>query len=214
MKALMTANASTTVRKPLLSLRAALWIVLLFWLLHAAIYGAQPGNNPLAFLEFIPGILGVLILLLAGFSLQRCYLQPAALSRKGALWLEASLLLTPILWLTGRWVGWDSMGALVYAPASGISQELFFRGALLPVLLATLPGRATLAIILHALLFSAWHIPRVAMTSPIGGIISVVAFTFVVGILWARQVQQDKTVFWLMAFHSTILFINSFFTWG
>lgn len=210
----MSATTALKIRKPLLSLRSALWLILLLWLLYTAIFTAQPGNNPLAFLEFIPGFLAVGALLAARLSFDACYLRPAPMSRTGMLFLGASLLLMPIMWLTGRWIGWNWMNALIYAPASGISQELFFRAGLLPALLAVLPGKSRVATVLHAVLFSAWHVPRVAMAAPIGGIISVVAVTFVSGLLWAGQVRRDRTVFWLMGFHSVILFINAFFTWG
>ncbi len=210
----MSATTALKIRKPLLSLRSALWLVLLLWLLYTFIYAAQPGNNPLAFLEFIPGVLAVALLLRAGLTPGDCYLQPRPLSGRGALLLGISLLLMPAMWLTGRWVGWDWAGALVYAPASGVSQELFFRASLLPVLLARLPQRSNLATILQALLFSAWHVPRASISAPIGGIIAIALVTFACGILWAKQVQRDRTVFWLMGYHSAILFVNSFFMWG
>jgi len=210
----VTAATALKIRRPLLSLRSALSLILLIWLSDTLIYTLQTENTPAAFLQFLPGALAVAVLFAAGLSIQDCYLRPAPLSRTGLMLLGASLLLMPILWLTGRWIGWNWMDALIYAPASGISQELFFRAGLLPVLLATLPAKPTRAITLHALLFSAWHVPKVIMTAPIGGIISVAAVTFVAGFLWAKQVRHDKSVFWLMGFHSIILFINSFFTWG
>ncbi len=99
----------------------AVAILLLIWLFYAFLYTINRDNTPAAFLEFIPGILGVMVLLGAGLSLRDCNLQPAPISRTGLLFLGASLLLMPLVWLTGRWVGWNWMAALVYAPASGIS---------------------------------------------------------------------------------------------
>lgn len=54
----------------------------------------------------------------------------------------------------GKWQGWNWMAALVYAPASGVSQELFFRAVLLPAVLLALKRRSRPAIVVHALLFS------------------------------------------------------------
>ncbi len=210
----MSAATAVKLRKPLLSLRSALWLVLLLWAVYTFIYTYHNDNNAIAFLEFIPGLLGVAALLAAGLSLKDCFLHPARISWKGALWLGASLLILPVMWITGRWVGWHPVDALLYAPASGISQELFFRAALLPILLAVLPGRPTLATLLHALIFAAWHLPKAFMTAPLPGAVGVAVVTFICGLVWAKQVQQDRTVYWLMAFHSIILIVNTFFTWS
>lgn len=210
----MSAATALKLQKPLLSRRSALWVILFLWAAYTFIFTSHNDNNAIAFLEFIPGILAVAALLAAGLSLKDCYLRPAPLSWKGALWLGASLLILPVMWITGRWTGWHPLDALVYAPASGISQELFFRASLLPILLAVLPARPTLATLLHALVFAAWHLPKAFMTAPVPGAISVGVVTFICGVLWAKQVRQDRTVYWLMAFHSGILVINTFFTWG
>ena len=195
-------------------LRAALWGVLLIWLGYTVLYTLCPDDGPAALLEFLPGVLAVGILFAAGFSRKDCFLRCAPLSGAGLAWLGASLLFMPLIWLTGRWTGWDSRVALIYAPASGVSQELFFRAALLPVLLAAFKGRPLLANLTHALLFALWHVPKAALTAPLGGVIGVVMVTFMCGLLWAKQVQRDGTVLWVMWYHSLILIGNSFFTWG
>jgi len=201
-------------RKPLLPLRLALWGVLFIWLIYTVLYTLHPSDTAAALLEFVPGILAVSVLLAAGFRRRDCFLRFALISQRGLAWLALSMLFMPVIWLTGRWTGWDWRAGLLYAPASGISQELFFRAALLPVLLRTFRTKPFLALTIHALLFSLWHIPKASLTAPLGGVIGVVLVTFICGILWGKQVQHDKTVVWIMVYHSLILIVNSLFTWG
>jgi len=202
------------IRKPLISLQSAMWGILAIWLAYTILYTLHPSDTLAAFLEFVPGGLAVITLVAAGFSLEDCYLQMTLISKTGLMLLGASLLFMPFIYLTGHWTGWNWMAALIYAPASGISQELFFRAALLPVLLTTFKAKPTLALLIHSLLFALWHFPKVYMTAPLGGVIGVVGVTFMCGLLWGKQVQHDRTVVWLMGYHSLLLITNSFFTWG
>lgn len=213
MRPVKARSTPTNIRKPLLSLRSAMWSILLIWLAYTILYTLHPSDLLAAVLEFIPGVLSVTTLVAAGLSLQECYLQMAPASRTGLLLLAASVLFMPFVWFTGRWTGWNGLATLVYAPASGISQELFFRSALLPVFLATFKRKQSLAIIVHSLFFALWHVPRAYMTAPPGGVIGVVAVTFACGLLWGKHVQHDRTVVWLMGYHSLLLIVNSFFTW-
>ncbi len=210
----MTVSAAPEVRLPRLSLRLALVSILLVWLAYTILYTWHPGDAWAAILEFLPGLLGLIVLSAAGFSLEECYLRSAPITRTGLVLLAISMLFTPLIWLTGRWVGWNALAALVYAPASGISQELFFRASLLPVFIAIFKSKPWLGITIHALLFALWHAPTTYLTAPLGGLIAVVMVTFICGLLWGKQVQHDRTVLWLMGYHSLILFVNSFLTWG
>lgn len=208
-------DISTVSKKhePLLPLRFARWIIFLIWLAYTILYTICPDDSLAILLEFIPGVLAVSVLAAAGFSRQDYYLRIAPISRTGLMLLAGYLLFMPFVLMTGRWTGWNWMEALIYAPASGISQELFFRAALLPVLLATFRSKPFLAILIHSLLFALWHVPKAYMTAPLGGLIGVVVVTFACGLLWGKQVQRDGTVVWLMGYHSILLVINSFFTW-
>jgi len=47
-----------------------------------------------------------------------------------------------------------------------------------------------------------------------GGVIGMAVVTFISGWLWEKQVQRDRTIVWLVGYHSMLLIINSFFTWG
>lgn len=85
------------------------------------------------------------------------------------------------------WQGWSWRAALVYAPASGISQELFFRAALLPALQMVLQRRAGLALLLHAVLFGLWHIGPLFVGAPIWAVIAVMLITRLV-----REEAQER----------------------
>jgi membrane protease YdiL (CAAX protease family) len=90
-----------------------------------------------AFLGFLPGLLGLAMLRAAGFSLEDCYLRVKPLSRPSlAVLVGVYVFALAAVLPFGVWRGWDWVAALVYAPAGGISQELFFRAVLLPVLLS------------------------------------------------------------------------------
>jgi len=162
-----------------------------------------------AILGFVPGILGVGVLLAAGRSREDCYLQCRRLSRRGFLVLAAVFVfaLGAILPMS-VWQGWDWMAALVYAPASGVSQELFFRAALLPALQLTLKNRPGRALILHSVLFALWHIGPLFLGAPPWAVMAVMAVPLLSGIGWGWQVQQDETVVWAMVQHSLIWVIG------
>jgi hypothetical protein len=201
-------------RKPLLSLRSAICGVLLLWLIYTILYTLHPSDALAAFLEFVPGVLAIAVLMAAGFQRQECYLRFGMISRTGLALLGASFLFMPFIWMTGRWTGWNWQAAILFAPASGIAQELFFRAALLAVLLVKFKAKPSLAFLIHSLLFTLWHIPRASLTAPLGGVIGVAVVTFINGWLWGKQVQRDRTIVWLVGFHSMLLVINSFITWG
>jgi membrane protease YdiL (CAAX protease family) len=165
-----------------------------------------------AVLGFVPGIAGVVALRAAGFSRGQLFLRVAPLSCGGLAILVAIFVfgLAAILPF-GVWQGWNWTVALVYAPASGISQELFFRAVLLPALLLALQERPRLALILHAALFALWHIGPFFVGAPIWAAFAVVLVPFVCGIGWGWQVKQDGTVFWAMVQHSLIWVIAGHF---
>jgi membrane protease YdiL (CAAX protease family) len=210
----MSDTTNSMARKPLLSLHSAMWGVLLLWLVYTILYTLHPSDALAAFLEFVPGVLSIAVLLVAGFQRQECYLRFAKISRTGLALLVASFPFIPLILMTGHWTGWNWMAALLFAPMSGISQELFFRAALLPVLLVNFKMKPSLALLIHSLLFALWHIPRASLTAPLGGVIGVAVVTLISGWLWGKQVQRDRTVVWLMGYHSMLLIVNSFFTWG
>ena len=110
------------------------------------------------------------------------------------------------------WASWDWVTAFVYAPASGIAQELYFRSALLPTFERAL-GRRYLALIISSLLFSLFHVGMFKV-APVGAAFSALGVTFVVGLGWGWQVQRDRTVLWAMIHHSLLQIILRMFTWA
>jgi len=188
--------------------------IFLLWIAYTVIYTVQLNDTLATFLEFLPGVLGIITLYASGFTTQDLYLRKGSLSVKGAILLTAFLfVLVPIL-LTGEWVGWHWLPFLVYAPASGIAQELFFRASLLPLLIKIFRGKTAPAVIIQASLFALWHVPLAFSQAPLGGAFAVTVVTFIGGIVWGWQVQHNKTVYWAMAQHIVYLMIMSLFSWG
>jgi hypothetical protein len=171
----------------------------------------EPINTILA---FIPGSVSVLLLIIAGMKRAKLYLAPAWISKPGFGALAATtILLLPILSSSTTWLGWQWLPALVYAPASGVAQELYFRSALLPALERAVGNKKVLALTLHAILFTAYHFRtfQAIPTLPIAGVVFLVLF--LAGCGWGWQVQRDRTVVWAMLQHSTFLVLMSMFEW-
>jgi len=164
-------------------------------------------------LEFIPGLFGIGLLLAAGLTTKDCFLRFAPLSRQG---LAGLLLLTPLfapILLSATWVGWRPVNALVLNPLGAISQELFFRCALLPAGLMILPRRPLLAIGLHAVLFGLWHTGPLVTGAPVWGVVAVMLIPALFGLGWGWQTRRDGTVVWATIYHIILQFISAFFTW-
>jgi membrane protease YdiL (CAAX protease family) len=136
----------------------------------------------------------------------------AGLSRAGLAVLAAVFVLALAAILpVGEWQGWNWTAALLYAPASGVSQELFFRAALLPAAQLVWRKRARLALVVHALLFGLWHIGPLFVGAPIWAVFAVMLVPFICGLGWGWQVQRDRTVVWAMIQHSLIWVVASQF---
>jgi membrane protease YdiL (CAAX protease family) len=188
---------------------AAIVGVMLLWLGYTTLqtlsvmgYLPEPWS---AAASMVPGILGVGALLAAGLSREDCFLRLGRLSGAGfgvlaAVFVFALAAVLPL----GRWQGWNWRAALVYAPASGISQELFFRSALLPALQWVLRTRPGLALVLHSVLFGLWHIAPLFLGAPIWAVLAVMLVPFLSGLGWGWQVRHDGTVVWAMIQHSLI----------
>ena len=190
------------------------FIILLTYIFYTVIYTIQLNEITGTFLEFIPGIIGITVLLFSGYTPRDLFLYKARLSLKGALLLCIFfLVLIPIL-LTGEWVGFDPIDMFLIATLGGITQELFFRNALLPYCMRVLKGRRFIALVIHAILFSLWHLPLILIEAPVAGVIGVTIVTFIGGLVWGGQVQRDRTVYWAMGQHIIYLMLMSMFTWG
>jgi membrane protease YdiL (CAAX protease family) len=177
----------------------------------------QPSELIYTILSFIIGLLSFTVIILARLHLDvtESYLIPRRLSLRGGIALVVvAVCLLPILLSTSGKVGWHWIPALVYAPASGIAQELYFRASLLPAMEGLLQKRSFAAIGLHSLVFVAFHLRTFLSIGP-NPIVAVVAIVlFVAGFAWGYQVQRDRTIVWAVALHSTFLVVMSMFKWG
>jgi membrane protease YdiL (CAAX protease family) len=162
-----------------------------------------------AILGFLPGILGLGVLLAAGVSRGECFLvvRPLSWSGFGVLGAVFVFALAAVLPFS-VWQGWSWKAALVYAPASGISQELFFRSVLLPAMGMALKSRRGLGLIVHSVLFGLWHIGPLFVGAPPWAVMAVILVPFLSGIGWGWQVLRDRTVVWAMIQHSLIWVIG------
>ncbi len=193
----------------------AILITLSMTVFYTVLDVLQPLEPFQSALAFIPGVIAVVALLGGGLSrvdLKLCF---APLSLAGGVVLAATMLLMlPILLSSSAFVGWRWLPALLYAPASGIAQELYFRSSLLPALEHAFQGRANTALIVHSALFVVFHV-RTFVSVPSLPIAFVVAIVlFLGGCGWGWQVQRDGTVVWAMLQHSLFLAVMSMFTWG
>ena len=194
--------------------RSALIASLVLWAVFTAIHTLELDDPLNSILFFVPGVLGVAVLIYAlGYSPADLYLRVAPISRAGIAALAAfSPFLVPIL-LTGDWIGWNWTSVLIYAPASGISQELFFRATLLPVFVMFFRRKPLLAIVLHSLTFGLWHLPLALITDP-SGAAAITLVPLVGGLAWGWQVWRDKTVVWAMVHHTLFLMAMALFEWA
>jgi len=192
----------------------ALSIALVMALAYTVHDGVQIGEPLFSLASFLPGLLSIGALLAAGVSRDECGLAVRRLSRAGLVVLALTfLLLLPIL-LSGTATRWDPLAALIYAPASGIAQELFFRAALLPALINAMAGHRQRALVLHCLIFVAYHFRTFRSIGAVGPSIAVGAVLFLASLAWGWESQRDRTILWTSIQHSIFLAAMSLHTWG
>jgi hypothetical protein len=163
---------------------------------------------------FFPGpaltyALGLVIALLALSSLKLAHvpavgIYPHIPSRESVVALGILTLFIPFAVLIGRSQPWDWLGNMVYAPASALGQELYFRSALLT---AVGPRGSRRAILLQATLFALWH-ARAFRVVPTWEALLVLLGTFVAGILWGWQARRDNTTFYAFIQHLLFLIVQ------
>lgn len=192
--------------------------VLGLWLIYTAIQSASLAQviaEPFAsIISLVPGLLGIILLLSTNFQPSDLYLRLGGISKIGVALYAAMIILSWfIVFPTGTYAGWRSVAALLYAPIGAISQELFFRAVLLPVLLLAFNGRTWLALIGHSILFGLWHIGTIFAGAPIPTALAVMFVPLLFGLAWGWQVMRDRTVLWSILHHGLLLFIMSFYTW-
>ena len=190
------------------------WVMLILWVFYTLVYTLPLNQNLEAILEALAASIGVVVLIRMGFTPQELYLQVRRVSKRGwlALGIATLALVGPLA--TSTWVGIRWVPLLIYAPLSGITQELFFRSSLLPAIERLCGTKSWSALLLHAILFGLWHVPLAYLAAPISPWIAVVALfgvTTLAGLAWGWQVQHDETVVWTMAHHTLLLMVMSLF---
>jgi hypothetical protein len=211
----MTTIAPSTNRRFLLLPAVALSITLIMGIAITVLDMVQPKEPALSILAFVPGAVSIAVLSASGLGRAELNLRLAKASFPGLVVLAATtLLLLPILGSNTGWTGWHWLPSLVYAPASGIAQEIYFRASLLPALERALHGKKAAAILLHAVIFVGYHFRtfRSVPSLPIAILVAIVLF--VAGCGWAWQVQRDRTVVWAIGQHSLFLMLMSMFEWA
>lgn len=202
-------------RPPKLHLPFALGLLAALAVVYTAVEFVQPAAPVYTCLSLLLAILAVITLRTAGFSSAELRLRYARLSWPGgALLLAATVLMLPILASSTGFIGWQTLPALVYAPGSGIAQELFFRAALLPALERIMPGRRFLALLAHTAIFILWHLRTFTLLPSFPFILLVATVLGLAGLAWGGQVQRDDTVLWSTAQHSLFLIVMSMFDWA
>ena len=210
----MNSNSSVGLARYRLPFWLAFIITLLMAVLYTVLDVLQLPESSQSLLAFIPGVISLLALAAAGMSREECYLRLRRPSRSGIIVLAVvTVLLLPILASSTGFTGWRWLPTLVYAPASGIAQELYFRASLLTGLQRIFKGRQTPALLIHALIFIGFHLRTFQSLPSIGIALVVAAVLFLAGCGWGWQVQRDRTVVWAMLQHSFFLILMSMFGW-
>lgn len=196
------------------------WIVfgaiITLWFANVVLFALYIDEPLASILAFTPGILGVGILLKYELSPEECYFKIRPISYKGLVVYIAMLtLMIPVVYTgfrTRTTGGLDWIQALVYAPVSGIPQELFFRSTLFPLLIRGLGGRVWPAMVIDSVLFALYHV-GMFFVAPQWAAVSALIITFIAGLGWTWQVQHDRTVYWAMLHHSCLQIILRLFVW-
>lgn len=156
--------------------------------------------------------LAVWLVLRSGVSAEDCFLARGRLSWQGAAALGWLVILWPFILATGEWIGWDTGRALTQG-AGGVSQELLFRAALLPLLLRALGGRRWPALLAQTGLFAVWH-AGAFLAVPVdlmAGAAMIVGLSVLAGLAWGWQTLRDRTVVWASLHHALLWVVGSMF---
>lgn len=182
----------------------AAWMVIALWIPYVALNTYFPGPALTYALGMALATAGLGLLYVAGISPRKCYVCLGQLSWRGALMLLPLMVVLPAAMLAGRLQPWSSLDYLVYAPASALAQELYFRAGLLAALTIVCRGRKHIALLLHAALFGLWHL-RAFMTVPLLPAVGIILATTLAGLLWGLQAQRDRTILYTATQHALLL---------
>jgi CAAX prenyl protease-like protein len=189
-----------------LSKALAAWLVIALWPPYVALNAIFPGPPMTYTLGLALALLGLMILWLAGMPLRACYVRRAPLSRQGALLLLVLMVVVPSALLAGRLQPWRPLDDLVYAPASALAQELYFRAGLLIALSTVFHGRQNVALVTQSVLFGLWHLRAFTVVPPAPAI-GIILATTIAGLIWGRETQRDGTMIYAAAQHTFFLIL-------
>jgi hypothetical protein len=182
---------------------------LLLFVPYTAYFWVSPRGVAGVALGFLPGALGVALLLTAGLTRHDCYLRMAPLSGSGLLALAAVVPFLAVILPAGEWQGFEARRALE-AALGGPQQELYFRASLLPALLIVFRGRPIPALCCTTLLSVLWH-ARMFTLAPLPAWLLIGLVLGLGHFAWTWQVSHDRTLVWATAEHSLLLTVMSFF---
>ncbi len=186
----------------------AVWIVIALWAPYALVNTLFPGPLLTYSLGLLIALVALGLLWSAGVSPRACFLALAPPSRQGLVLLALLSTFIPTALLLGRGQPFNWLDDLVYAPASALGQELYFRSALLVALgMVWQRGNAGLALAGQALAFALWHV-RAFRVAPLAPAVGVLVVTFVAGLLWGMEVRRDRTVLYAVLQHALFLAIQ------
>jgi membrane protease YdiL (CAAX protease family) len=183
------------------------WLVLALWLPYAVLNTLFPGPLLAYGLGLLLALLALVVLVLGGVPLRDCFLRPGRLSWQSGVLLLALSIFIPAVLLLGRGQPFRLLDDLVYAPASALGQELFFRSALLIALQRLARGNLTAALALQAGCFALWH-ARAFTVVAVAPALGVLVVTFVAGLLWGLVVVRDRTLLYAAAQHMLFLIVQ------
>jgi hypothetical protein len=181
--------------------------VVALWVPYAALNTIFPGPLLTYAIGLLLAALAMSALLLSGDSPRTLSLRFASPSRFGLLILLLMLAFIPGALLAGRGQPFSALDDLVYAPASALGQELYFRAVLLVALARLFTGRPRLTVLAQAVFFALWHVRAFLVVAPLPAL-GALLLTFVAGLLWGAQVSRDRTVLWVAAEHTLFLIVQ------
>lgn len=185
----------------------AAWLVVALWVPYAALNTLFAGPIVTYALGLLLAAFALGMLLLSGESPQALYLRLALPSCVGLLILLPMLVFIPGALLAGRGQPFSPLVDLIYAPASALGQELYFRAALLVALAHLCARRPRLAVVVQAAFFALWHTRAFLVVAPLPAL-GALLLTFVAGLLWGAQVRRDRTILWTAAEHTLFLIVQ------
>ena len=183
------------------------WLVVALWLPYAVLNTLFPGPVLTYGLGLLISLLALALLLLGGVPLRDCFLRAEHLSWQSGVLLLALSIFIPAVLLLGRGQQFRLLDDLVYAPASALGQELFFRSALLVALQRLASGKLGAALALQAGCFALWH-ARAFTVVAVAPALGVLVVTFAAGLLWGVVVVRDRTLLYAAAQHTLFLMVQ------